>query len=121
MPENSILNQSILNSIKHLLGITEQDTEFDQDIALLINSVFSNLVSMGVGPQTGYVITGSDNVWSEFCGADADANKIQNVKSYVYYKVKIAFDPPSNKAVLDSFESQAKEIEYRLYTEKGGY
>lgn len=117
---NTVLQESILNSIKHLLGITQDNTVFDQDIALHINSVLANLISMGVGPQAGYEITSGANTWAEFLGNEKPL-LIQNVKTYVYIKVKLAFDPPINSAVIEAFNAQAKEIEYRVYTEKGGF
>ena len=117
---NTVLKESILDSIKHMLGITQENTVFDDQVALHINTVLANLVSMGVGPQeNGYQITSSANTWDEFLGEKPLL--IQNVKSYVYIKVKLLFDPPQNSAMIQAFESQAKEIEYRVYTEKGGY
>ena len=117
---DSVLKESILDSIKHLLGITPDNTVFDSDIALHINSALANLISMGVGPQEGYQIQSSANVWSEFLGNE-DPLLIQNAKTYVYIKVKLIFDPPINSAVIEAFNAQAKEIEYRVYTQKGGY
>lgn len=121
MPENnSVLEESILDSIKHLLGITKDNTVFDSDIALHINTALANLISMGVGPQEGYQITSSANVWGEFLGNESPL-LIQNAKTYVFIKVKLVFDPPINNAVIEAFNAQAKEIEYRVYTEKGGF
>ena len=121
MPENNtVLDESILNSIKKLLGVTLDNTVFDDVIALHINTVLANLISKGIGPQeNGYQITSSANTWNEFLGEKPLL--IQNVKSYVYIKVKLLFDPPQNNAMKEAFESQAKEIEYLVYTEKGGY
>ncbi len=115
---NTVLNESILNSTKKLLGIHEDVTVFDLDIAFHINTVFANLIQMGVGPQAGYRISSADNVWSEFSENDL---LIENVKSYVYLKVKLLFDPPTNSALISAIESQAKELEWRMYTQKGGY
>lgn len=116
---NTVIDESILNSIKKLLGINTTETVFDQDIALHINSVFANLVQMGVGPSSGYMITNSDNKWSEFCRDDLLL--LNNVKTYMYLKVKLVFDPPQSSALLEAINSQIKEIEWRMYVQKGGY
>lgn len=116
---NTVIDESILNSIKKLLGINTTETVFDQDIALHINSVFANLVQMGVGPSSGYMITNADNKWSEFCGDDLLL--LNNVKTYMYLKVKLVFDPPQSSALLEAMNSQIKEIEWRMYVQKGGY
>ena len=114
------VKDSILNSIKKLLGVTQDNTVFDDVIALHINTALANIISMGVGPQNGYRITSSENLWSEFLGNDKPL-LIENVKTLVYIKVKLIWDPPLNSAVIESYEAQAKEIEYRIYTEKGQY
>ena len=116
---NTVIDESILNSIKKLLGINTTETVFDQDIALHINSVFANLVQMGVGPSSGYMINNADNKWSEFCCDDLLL--LNNVKTYMYLKVKLVFDPPQSSALLEAMNSQIKEIEWRMYVQKGGY
>lgn len=118
--ENTVLEESILNSIKHLLGITADNTVFDGDIAIHINTVLANLVSMGVGPENGFSIHGANETWADFIGNEKPL-LIENVKSYVYIKVRLIFDPPVNTSVINAFENQAKELEYRMYTARGGY
>lgn len=125
MAENdSVLEESILNSIKKLLGLNDSITVFDNDIAFHINTVFANLAQMGVGPKNedgeniGYKITSADNKWSEFTNNDV---LIENVKTYVYIKVKMIFDPPTQSALIDAYNAQAKELEWRLYIKEGGY
>lgn len=126
MPENNTVTteQSILNSIKKLLGLNDAITVFDVDIIFHINTVFANLAQMGVGPKDsdgnniGYRITDANNVWTEFTNDDV---LLENVKSYVYIKVKMVFDPPQSAALIDAYNSQAKELEWRLYTKEGGY
>ncbi len=109
---------SILKSIKHLLLIPDADTQFDNDIIVHVNTVLSNLVQMGVGPKDGFVITGNSETWSDFIGDDP---KLQPAKTYVYIKVRMIFDPPSSSAVMDAYNRQASELEYRLYSSTGGY
>lgn len=126
MSENNTVTteQSILNSIKKLLGLNDAITVFDIDIMFHINTVFTNLAQMGVGPKDasgnniGYKITSADNVWSEFTNDDI---LLENVKTYVYIKVKMVFDPPQSSALIDAYNAQAKELEWRLYTKEGGY
>jgi len=116
---DTVLNESILNSIKKLLGINTSDIVFDQDIAIHINTVFANLVQMGIGPSNGYMITSENNEWKEFCGDDLPL--LNNVKTYVYLKVKLLFDPPQASSLLEAINSQLKEIEWRMYVQKGGF
>lgn len=116
---DTVLNESILNSIKKLLGINTSDIVFDQDITIHINTVFANLVQMGIGPSNGYMITNENNEWKEFCGDDLPL--LNNVKTYVYLKVKLLFDPPQASSLLEAINSQLKEIEWRMYVQKGGF
>lgn len=103
--------ESILVSIKKLLGITEDYTHFDTDIIMHINSVFSVLTQLGVGPADGFAIQDEKAVWSEFMGDD---QKIELVKSYMYLKVRLLFDPPLSSAVIESINRMISEYEWRL-------
>ena len=114
--------ESILLSIKKLLG-SSGITVFDMDIKIQINTAFSALYQMGIGPKDSngrtiaYEITGDDNVWSEFITRPA----LNNVKTYIYLKVKSYFDPPQNQALISAIDRQLHELEVRMYTEEGGY
>lgn len=112
------MDDSILNTTKKMLGLTSEYTAFDDDIIIHINSVFSNLSQMGVGPEEGFTISDSSSVWSDFI---EDKKFIDNVRSYMYLKVRLMFDPPSSSTILESMNNQIKELEYRLYTQEGGY
>lgn len=105
------MDESILNSIKKLLGLPPDYTVFDQDILIHINTVFMILNQMGVGPESGYRITSSDNVWSEFID---DASRMESVKTYIYQKVRLIFDPPQNSALIQAIQSSISELEWRL-------
>ena len=124
MGDSPVLNESILNSIKKLLGLNDSITVFDTDIAFHINTVFANLAQMGVGPKNaegqniGFKITGPTEQWGDFINNDI---LMENVKTYVYIKVKMVFDPPQSSALIDAYNSQARELEWRLYTKEGGY
>ena len=101
---------SILNSIKKLLGITEEYTHFDPDIVLQINSAFSTLNQLGVGPEEGFSIEDASSVWSDFINDD----RLNFVKTFVQIKVKLAFDPPASGTLMDSYNRQLDELTWRL-------
>ena len=100
---------SILTSIKKLLGITESCTDFDTDIIMHINTVLMTLNQLGVGTE-GFQIEDKNAVWSEFI----DPNKLAATKSYVYLKVKLLFDPPLNSAIIEAIKESIRELEWRL-------
>lgn len=101
---------SILNSIKKLLGITEEYTHFDPDIVLQINSAFSTLNQLGVGPEEGFSIEDASSVWSDFI----NDNRLNFAKTFVQIKVKLAFDPPASGTLIDSYNRQLDELTWRL-------
>ena len=101
---------SILTSIKKLLGIAAGYTYFDDDIIIHINSAFSTLAQLGIGPRNGFSISGSSETWNQFI-ADPLVN---SAKSYVYISVKLLFDPPTSSAVIDSYNKRLEEIAWRL-------
>ena len=105
------MNESILISIKKLLGIAGDYTVFDADIIMHINSVFMILNQLGVGPDEYYRIEDDLNTWNEFITAE---DHLDAVKSYIHLKVKLLFDPPLNSAVIEANEQIIKELEWRL-------
>lgn len=102
---------SILTSVKKLLGIADEYTHFDSDIIMHINTVFSSLTQMGVGPAEGFSITDTYATWDEFTSENIS---LASVKTYMYLKVRLLFDPPQNSSVMSSMERQASELEWRL-------
>ena len=102
---------SILNSIKKMIGIQEDYQHFDADIIMHINSVLMILTQLGVGPDAGFVITGADEQWSDYI---TDSKNLEAVKSYIYLKVRLLFDPPTSSTIVDSFNRQINELEWRL-------
>lgn len=102
---------SILTSIKKLLGITEEYEHFDMDLIIHINSVFMVLNQLGVGPEEGFSITGKDETWDQFL---TNPTQIDLAKSYVYLKTKLLFDPPLSSAVIEAINRQIAEFEWRL-------
>lgn len=105
------MDASILTSTKKILGIAEDYTAFDTDIITHINSVFSTLTQLGVGPAEGFMIEDSSAMWSEFY---IDDNQFNAVRSYVYLRVRLLFDPPTTSYLISSFNEQLKELEWRL-------
>ena len=105
------MDDSILTSIKKLLGITEDYNNFDQDIIMHINSVFMILTQMGVGPADGFSIEDDSAIWIDFT---SDLKVLESVKSYMYLKVRLLFDPPTSPSVLDSTNRLINEFEWRL-------
>lgn len=101
---------SILNDIKHALGILPEVTEFDQDIILFANGVFGTLTQLGVGPSIGYQITDETNTWAEFYTDP----RLNSAKTFVFLQAKLAFDPPDTGFVVQSMERQITELQYRL-------
>lgn len=107
--------ESILYSIKKMLGLDPDYTPFDTDLILHINSVIMILRQLGVGPQSGYSITGPDETWADYLGSDEPL--LEAVKSYIYLKVRTVFDPPSNSFVMEALQQQISEYEWRLNVE----
>ena len=102
---------SILTSIKKLLGITEEYEHFDQDIIIHINTALMILTQLGVGPSEGFFIKDKYALWSDFI---PDVKTLEAVKSYIYLKVRMLFDPPTSSSLMNAMEQNVKELEWRL-------
>jgi hypothetical protein len=107
------METSILNSIKKILGIAEDYTAFDEDIITHINTAFSTLTQLGVGPREGFMIEDEGAVWTDFID---DRIQFNSVKTYVYLRVRMLFDPPSTSYLITAMENQIRELEWRLNT-----
>ena len=101
---------SILTTIKKLLGINEEYTTFDNDLIVHINSVISILSQIGVGPSDGFSIRDESSTWNEL----VSDKRLESVKSYVYLKVKLLFDPPQSSVVMESYNRVISELEWRI-------
>ena len=108
---------SILNSVKKLLGISTDLTAFDTDIVIHINSALMSLSQLGIGPKEGYRISDNKATWNGFLG---NSENLEAVKSYVYMKVRLIFDPPTNSFVIDAFKKEIAELEWRLNVQVEG-
>lgn len=103
--------ESILTSIKRLLGIMPDCEDFDEQIIMHINTALADLRQLGVGPSEGFTIDDDSAIWNDFI---PDFKKFHSAKTCVYKKVKLAFDPPLSAAALDSLKAQIAEEEWRL-------
>lgn len=104
------MTESILLTVKKMLGIAEEYHAFDLDIVININSVFLTLNQLGVGPESPFQITGDSEVWSSF----VSTKDIPGIQTYIYLKTKLLFDPPTNSFLVDAIQKQIAEFEWRL-------
>lgn len=105
------MGESILTSVKKMLGITEDYEHFDADIIMHINSVFMILNQLGVGPSEGFTISDKTSTWTDFIPVDKN---FEAVKSYMYLKVRLLFDPPLGSTVMECMNRMISEYEFRL-------
>ncbi len=110
-------NSSILTSIKKLLGIEEEYEHFDLDIIIHINSALLTLNQLGVGPSGGFGVVDKEDKWEDFLEGKQD---LDAVKTYVYLKVRLVFDPPQMGYFVDAIKDQCKELEWRLNIQAEG-
>lgn len=102
---------SILTSIKKNIGITEEDTSFDPDVIMHINSVFAILTQLGVGPSEGFYIVNEDAIWDDFIPPNP---RLAMVKTYMSQKVRLMLDLPQSSTLIQEIKEQIKELEWRL-------
>jgi len=105
------VSDSILNSTKKVLGVDASYAAFDTDILIHINSAFATLNQLGVGPAEGFVVEDELATWLDFLGPDP---RLNSVKTYVYLRVRMVFDPPGTSYLLNALEKQLQELEWRL-------
>lgn len=111
------MTDSILNSTKKTLGIDPDYGAFDLDILTHINSTLSTLQQLGIGPEAGYMIMDHTSSWTDFLGEDLRLNA---VKTYVYLRVRLLFDPPATSFHINAIQEQIKELEWRLNVHREG-
>lgn len=105
------MDEPILNTVKSHLGIYNDDTSFDRVLITHINSVFSNLTQLGVGPAEGYHLLDGTETWSQYPGISTDT---ESIRTYMCLKVALVFDPPQMGYLVDAIKEQIKELEWRL-------
>lgn len=106
---------NILESIKKQLGIEPDDLSFDEELLFHINSVFNIITQLGIGPEEGFELISGKEEWNEFLD---NPKKLNMIKSYIYMKVKLMFDPPTTGTHIESMERLVKELESRLNYEE---
>lgn len=111
------MTESILLTVKKMLGIAEEYHAFDIDIITNINAVFLTLNQLGIGPSVPFQIAGDDENWSDF----VSPQEYPGIQTYVYMRTRIMFDPPTNSFLLDSMKAQCAEFEWRLMTQSEWY
>lgn len=109
------MEDSILKSTKKILGLDPEYMVFDLDIITHINTAFSTLNQLGVGPVNGFSIEDDEATWSDYL---VDDLKLSSVKTYVYLKVRLIFDPPVTSYLIATFEKQITELEWRLNVQR---
>lgn len=111
------MENSILKSTKKILGISPEYTAFDIDVITHINSVFTTLQQLGIGPVEGFMIEDDSLEWGAFLGDDL---RLNSVKTYVYLRVRLLFDPPVSSFAITSLQEQVRELEWRLNVHREG-
>ena len=104
-------DSSILMSIKRLLNVDPEEMDFDTQIGMFINEEFMTLHQLGIGPDEGFYVSDANTKWTDFSD---DATLINTVKTYIYYRVRLAFDPPASSIVSDAINSRIAELQFRL-------
>lgn len=102
---------SMLTNVKKIVGLAEADTSFDPDIIMHTNAVLSVLTQLGIGPEDGFMIEDATPTWEDFLVGD---KRLNMVKTYVYLRVRLLFDPPSTSFVIESLNKQIEELEVRM-------
>lgn len=105
------MEQSILTGTKKILGLAEEYAAFDHDIMTHINSTFSILNQLGVGPDAGFGIEDDTATWSDL---GVDERLTQMIRTYVFLKVRLLFDPPATQFLIEAMNKQIEEHEIRL-------
>lgn len=109
------MTDSILDTTKKALNLPEDYDAFDPEIVMFINGVFSTLHQLGVGPDNGFSIEDSSATWSQFLQED---DRLNNVKNYMYLRVRMLFDPPGTSFTQTAFATQITELEWRINAQR---
>lgn len=111
------MSTSILTSVKKTLGLEADYTVFDADIIMHINSVLADIHQLGIGPETGFEIEDASSTWADFFGP---VKPLNSLKSYVYLRVRLLFDPPTNSYLVDAIKEQINKWEWRVNVYREG-
>lgn len=105
------MSNSILETVRRACQVDQDCDDFDQDLLPIVNSVFSKLSQLGVGPDEGFEITGPKEKWNDYL---SDKKLLGFVKEYVGKSTRLKFDPPSSSAILEAFKDETKELEWNI-------
>lgn len=105
------MSDSVLSSTKQMLGISPEDTSFDVNVIMSINTALTILMDLGLTEVEDQIVTSDKMTWDELLGGRTD---IEYVKTYVYQKVKMIFDPPTSTAAIDAMQRSISELEWRI-------
>lgn len=105
------MEESILKTIKKLIGLAEGYTVYDEDVKVFINGAISTLTQLGIGPSAGFMIEDATTTWGAFVGDDP---RLSAVKTYIHLRLKLIFDPPQTSFAITAFEKQIEELAWRL-------
>ena len=105
------MSDSVLSSTKQMLGISPEDTSFDVNVIMSINTALTILMDLGLTEVEDQIVTSDDMTWDELLGERTD---IEYVKTYIYQKVKMIFDPPTSTAAIDAMQRSINELEWRI-------
>lgn len=108
------MEESILKSVKAILGLSADYTAYDTDVITFINGAFARLTEVGVGPNTGFSISDDSALWSTYALETGTEWQLNNVKTFVQLKTRLAFDPPSASFHVKAMEDQIKQLEFGL-------
>lgn len=106
------MEDSILTTIKQMLGILMEDTAFDAELISHINSAISDLTHVAVGADEGFAITGYNEVWTDLTDS---VPMIGQAKKYIHATVRLLFDPPTNSFLCDALTKTKEESYWRIY------
>lgn len=95
-----------------MLGVDLEDDSFDTDVIIHINSTIPILSQMGIGPKNGFIVTSAEQKWTDYI--DSSVINLEGVKTYLYLKIKLIFDPPTNSTTIEAFNNNLKELEWRM-------
>ena len=111
------MDESILLTIKEMLGPSGDYEAFDAEIIMHINTAIMALTQMGVGPEEGFMIHDDSAIWSDFISESNELKLLQGVKSYIYFNVKLVFDPPASSSAVEAINRQLAQVEWRMFHE----
>lgn len=117
---NAISNDVIMDDIKKILQLPTDYDVFDLDMKIGIDSAFSTLQQLGVGPEEAFTVEDGNETWSQFFQDVPEQKNLKAVKTYIQLRVRVLFDPPTNSFGLESLKEQIKELEWRLSVQAEG-